>query len=590
MTEFVFARPRKYARTSFFRFIGAQERRLVLPWFGALGLGLSGRKLYDIYLSPELQLETALALDRRFQADFVNIMDDGIICSETLGARLIRPDYDFPSVLEPLLASPRDLASLRVPDPGRDGRMPLNLKALKMLAEASEKPVVVSVVGPFTLAGQLLGVQDLARHIIRDPAFVRDLLDFTAAAVGAYARAAVAAGADLVSLAEPTAVVLPPGRFEELALENLQKIFSTLDCWKALHICGNTSPLLYAMVQAGADALSLDQVMDLPALAPFVPETMVLFGNIAPIEVMVDLGPAEVRDRVLQLLRAAADFPNFILSTGCDLTRDTPLENMAAFMEAGRTPLAGLKKTGVRTRRPGPPLFDPDDPEREHEPACPGLPAEQDEILARLSEATLEFDVDAAARWCRRAVQAGIEAETIISRGLARGMKRAGDLFERRIYFLPEIILAADALAAGMEVVKPYLKPVESKTSGLLMLGVIEGDIHDIGKNLVATMFQASGWKTADLGVNVDLKRFLEGLESIRPDLLGMSTLISTTMRLMPEYIRKIKAAFPNLPIILGGAPLTARKAREFGADGYAPDAFQAVREGDRLLGKPRPR
>ena len=537
-----------------------------------------------MYLSPEKQLKAALDLDKRFNADFVTIIDDPIICCETLGAKVLKSDYDFPSAPEPLVERPTDLAALRIPDPFKTGRMPVNLESIKLLAEASGKPLFISIEGPFTLAGRIMGVPGLARAIVKSPSFIKDVLDFTTQVVAEYARAASAAGTDLISISEPTAVILPPEGFEGLVQENLQKVFDSLCCWKSLHICGNASHILYLILRIRSDGLSLDQVMDLPSLAPILPDNMVLFGNIPPKEVMVDMEPEDVRAATLDLLISTAELPYFILSTGCDLLMDTPFENMDAFMEAGRLSLSELKNPSRHTS---------DSPNRFHnleliktalDASSPKRDTSHYYILAKISEAVSRFDENEVVRWCQKAREAAVYPEDAINLGLIAGIKQAGHYCDRRIYSIPELILAADAMRAGLEIIKPSLKPVETRIKGGIMLGVVEGDMHDIGKDLAAAIFRVSGWDVADLGVNVSADGFLDGCSRYQPDIVGLSTLLSATTRLLPDLIKKIKSEYPDIMIMVGGALLTEAEAREYGADGYAPDAFRAVRAAAGLL------
>ena len=584
MEDLVYGGSPKFPQIRLRDLVRQEERRLVLPWFGGVGMQLSGFKLHEIYQSPARQLEVANILDEAFGADFVNIMDDGIIISETLGMPLLKPDYDFPSVWEPLIKTGRDLARLALPDPYRDGRMPLELLAVKLLAESTAKPLVFSLEGPFTLAGQIMGVPDLARAIIREPELVKELLDFTRAAVLGYGRAVAAAGADLISVAEPTSIILSPRQFEALVWPGLHQIYAGLDCWKGLHICGDTSHLLPLMLEAGMDALSLDQLMNLPAIAPDIPEELVLFGNIDPITVMLDASPEEVRAETSRLLAEMKDYPNFLMSTGCDLAVATPLENLRAFMETGRLPRSAWGVSGPRGNLRGIPDMPMEDGSTDSGPAPAPGQANQSGILLKIRSAVANFDREACVRWCGEVIRTGGPAQEAIDRGLAVGMTEAGRYFQQGIYYVPELIMAADALEAGLKVLRPHLPTAAEKGRGRIVLGTVQGDLHEIGKNLVATMFTAAGWEVFDLGVDVAVSGFRQACREHQPHLVGLSALMSTTMAGLPEYIRLLKEDRPELLIMVGGAPLTPGKATLFGADGYGRDSAQAVRVGEGLL------
>ena len=325
-------------------YLAGFDRRLVFPWMSSVCLRLTGYRLYEVYESPEKQLEAAKTMDDCFQADFVYPLDDGVILGETLGMPLVKPDYDFPSSSGILIKDLQTLKSLTVPDPNQDGRMPVNLASFRLIADRFDKPLAISVQGPFTLACELTGVNNFIRAIIREPDFVRAVLDFTTQVVAKYSQVAVKAGVRLLCVSEPTAILLSPAKFEELVSINLKKIFTSLDpdAWKVLHVCGDTTNHIQAMLHAGAEGLSLDQVVNLKEIAPHIPKDVVIIGNIDPIDVLAD-SPAEiVRADTIRLLKEMRDYPNYMVSFGCDCLPDTPIENLKAAIAAGRTPKKSL--------------------------------------------------------------------------------------------------------------------------------------------------------------------------------------------------------------------------------------------------------
>lgn len=316
------------------QYLDSLDHRAIMPWMGAVGLALTGDPIYDIYRSPEKQLELARIMDREFNADFIYPMDYGKIFCEALKIPLLRPEHDFPSTAENPVKDDARLSALRVPDPERDGPMPAYLEALKRIADAFEKPLMLSVEGPFTLAMELVGATDMARAIVRNPDFIRRVLDFTTETVAAYAKAAQTAGVRLMVISEPSAILLSPQRFEDLVGPNLRRIFRDLDLWKALHICGDTTHLLDQMLLCGAQCLSLDQLVDIAAIAPGIPPEIVICGNIDPVCVLQTGTPAGVRAATEKQLRQMGAYPNFMVSFGCDCPPDTPVENLKAVTEA----------------------------------------------------------------------------------------------------------------------------------------------------------------------------------------------------------------------------------------------------------------
>ena len=206
------------------------------------------------------------------------------------------------------------------------------------------------------------------------------------------------------------------------------------------------------------------------------------------------------------------------------------------------------------------------------------------ELLRELHDAVVEFEEDDSARLCNEALELGIDAYDAVMDGLAAGMATVGKLYEDKEYFVPELLLCSDALYAGLEILRPHIRPGVAHSAGKIIIGVVEGDIHDIGKTLVKTMFEAGGWEIFDLGKDVKLDKFVEELERTDADVVALSALMTTSMLAMPKLIEMLKAKKPEVIIMVGGAPLNTEIAKQYGADGYANDAISAVHETVRLL------
>jgi corrinoid protein of di/trimethylamine methyltransferase len=210
------------------------------------------------------------------------------------------------------------------------------------------------------------------------------------------------------------------------------------------------------------------------------------------------------------------------------------------------------------------------------------------EFLKEIHDAVVAFDEEKSVDLCRKALDAGIDAYTAIMEGLAAGMDTVGKLYEEKEYFVPELLLCSDAMYAGLEVLRPHVKVNEHAAAGSILVGVVEGDIHDIGKTLLKTMFEAAGWEIHDLGKDVKIERFAEELKRTGADVVALSALMTTSMMAMPKVIGLLKEIDPEVIVMVGGAPLNAELAGRYGADGYAPDAISAVKEAARLLEQPR--
>jgi len=208
------------------------------------------------------------------------------------------------------------------------------------------------------------------------------------------------------------------------------------------------------------------------------------------------------------------------------------------------------------------------------------------EILQELHNAVSNFEEDDAVKWAKIALQEGVDPFVATMNGLADGMIEAGEKYNRKEYFVPELLMCADALYAGLNLLKPAIDASgrKSEAKGSIVLGVVEGDVHDIGKNLVKLMFEVAGWTVYDLGKDVPLDKFVEEMIKTDSQVVGISALMTTSMLSMPEVIKKLRAKNPKVRIMLGGAPLNPEVAEKYGADGYAKNAGTAVDEAIHLL------
>lgn len=184
----------------------------------------------------------------------------------------------------------------------------------------------------------------------------------------------------------------------------------------------------------------------------------------------------------------------------------------------------------------------------------------------------------------QQAVSQGVEIATIVNEGLIGGMTYIGDKFKKNEVYVPEVLMAARAMQSGMDIVKPLIAQAGVKDKGVIIIGAVKGDLHDIGTNLVTMMLQGAGYKVINLGIDITTEKFIEAIEEYKPDIVGLAALLTSTMPDMQATVNDLKPYRDKIKIMVGGAPVTAEFAREIGADSYAPDAATAVDEADRLL------
>ena len=200
-------------------------------------------------------------------------------------------------------------------------------------------------------------------------------------------------------------------------------------------------------------------------------------------------------------------------------------------------------------------------------------------ILDRLRDAIVKFDIDEVKQACNEALQQGIPAYKIVIEGMAKGMEVVGEKYECGDFFLSELIMAGETMKEGMKILEPHLKAGGTTSRGKVVLGTVEGDLHDIGKNIAATLLKASGFDVIDLGADVSPHKFLQHVQDSKAEILGMSALLSTTMVKMADTVDAIvKAGIrDSVKVIIGGAAVNAAYATEIGADAAAKDAVDGV-------------
>ncbi len=205
--------------------------------------------------------------------------------------------------------------------------------------------------------------------------------------------------------------------------------------------------------------------------------------------------------------------------------------------------------------------------------------AKEKEILNRLIDCIVNLDIDGVQQACKDALAAGIPPFRAVMEGMAKGMDVVGQKYEAKEYFLAELIMAGETMKEGMTILQPHLKPGDLKVTGKVVIGTVRGDLHDIGKNIVATLLKAAGFDTIDIGTDVPAEKFVEAVRERKPDIVGMSALLTVTMTEMETVIKELKKAGlrDEVKVIIGGAPITSDYAKKIGADAAAKNAVEGV-------------
>jgi corrinoid protein of di/trimethylamine methyltransferase len=213
----------------------------------------------------------------------------------------------------------------------------------------------------------------------------------------------------------------------------------------------------------------------------------------------------------------------------------------------------------------------------------------KEELYAKMAKAVIEGNKSEAENLAREAVKAKLDLTEVIEEGYIPGIQKVGELWEKGDYFLPELITGGECMKAAMAVLQPELDKakIKTKSKGKVVIGTVEGDIHDIGKNLVASMLSANGFDVIDLGADVKLEKFIDKAEETKADFICLSALLTTTMLGQKKAIEllKQKNLYGKYKVLVGGAPANQKWAEEIGADGYAENAMLAVKLAARLKG-----
>jgi 5-methyltetrahydrofolate--homocysteine methyltransferase len=204
-----------------------------------------------------------------------------------------------------------------------------------------------------------------------------------------------------------------------------------------------------------------------------------------------------------------------------------------------------------------------------------------------LIEAVTKGDIIKAVAETQKAIDAGGIVQAIIDEGLIAAMDEVGDNFSKGTIFVPQMLRSAKTMQECMKLLEPLLKEGDTSSKGKVIIGTVKGDLHDIGKNLVAMMMEGAGFTVTDLGVDVSPEKFVQKAQEVEPDIVAISALLSTTMPAMPQTIEALQKAGirDKVKVIIGGAPVTAKYAQEIKADSYGADAGSAVTEAKKLMG-----
>lgn len=523
---------------------------LVFPINALPGCQLVKEGIDRISFDADVKSEAVIRYYERVDADLLFYFSDIVIQAEAMGAKIKFAPDAMPCVSE----TAQEIIS---PSPSRVGRMEVNARVLRRLAGVFPHKLRSTLVyGPFTVAGQVAGEQNVLRATIDNPDELEGLLEKTLECAIDYGRYLLDAGADVLWVSDPLSALLPPELFPRFAGDYLARLFAIYPGPTALHICGDTSAMIEGMIETGARGISFDQCMNLLAVEDRVPENIIIIGNLDPVEVVEMMNTEQVAAQTADLVSMMGIKPNFALSTGCALPPSTPMDNVMSFVEEGRSRLALL--------------------------------APHAEDLAALAATVHKGDRDGAATLVKRVLNRRIPARSIIGSGLMRAVRKASARYEYRLCFLPEVLLIVDAFYQGYKCLETKIDAGREGTPQIV-LGTVKGDFHEIGKDLVRIMLEANGMRVLDLGVNVDGARFTEAVRLFGVSVVGLSAFTTAARRQLSGIIDQFRQeGLSHVSILVGGAAVSEKVARDVGANGYGRDAVEAVKMIENILKRSR--
>lgn len=313
-----------------------QGRRAVAPLMGYPGLGLSRTTVKQNQFNHAVQYQTVSRLYEAFRPDAMLFLMDLSVEASALGLPVRFPLDETPTVEGHPVQCVADLDAYRGVDILADGRLMVYLEVMRHMRAGLPVPVGAYVTGPYTLAGLMMGASEMAMNVMLEPDLCKAALEFATATVRRYAQALIDDGADFLVVLDPTAVMLGPNYYNEFAGMWVRELVGLCNAVEVvLHICGDTRHIVRDMAATGASGLSLDHPMDMRQVAGMLGDDTLLVGNVDPVRLLHESRETVAAD-ARALVESMADVPGFLMSSGCDLPQDVPLENIRAMMETAR--------------------------------------------------------------------------------------------------------------------------------------------------------------------------------------------------------------------------------------------------------------
>ena len=538
---------------------------------------IAGTSWPEAHRDPNKMANLAVAAQNSLGFENVRMPFDQTVEAEALGASIrYGGELDFPEVSS---VPYTDASQLKVAGDimlrGRIGVV-LNAISIARLDSRCEAPIVSGIVGPFSVVAQTFGLERCLKWTVRSPDSVARAMEEILPFLVSYANEQVKRGSDIISIEDMASSpdMLNPKFFKDIASKYLGELIDSIDAPVILHICGNATKIIEKMVELAPNAIHLDAETDLSVARKVSRGKVKLAGNLSPVTTLLRGNENDVKQAVIKAVQGGI----CIVSPGCSLSPMTPSANIRAMIQAAKELESGKGSSlaGIGTSLED--VFVNYEVEKSRSSVKPpAQPVEKvrEPVLAELANAVLRGDADEVRRQTKKAMER-FEPSYIIENGLTPGITAVSRMWDTGEYFLPEVIVASDALQIGVKLCEEAMnKAYERK--GKVITFVPEGDIHDIGKNIVVSFLRAAGFEVVDLGKNVTDDRVVEAVMKEKPLLVCGSALMTTTMSAFPRIAAKLVQSGAKVPLAVGGGAVTQEFAESFALGVYGERPNDAI-------------
>ncbi|MEM3420928.1 MAG: MtaA/CmuA family methyltransferase [Candidatus Hadarchaeum sp.] len=493
---------------------------------------------------------------------------DQAVEAEALGGRM-EIKAEIPAIVGHL----NDFSELKIPENFLElGRVPVVLGAVEKLSEkfGDVLPVMAGIIGPFSIATQIFDPSDMLKWTITRQRESSEVLSALVDPLVEYANELTKRGADIIIIEDMFSSQLGSKAFRAVAMEPLKKLVERIKNIVVIHMCGNITKMVSDVVEVGADGLSIAKETDLATAIRSARGKTAIIGNIDPVSDLMLKGSSAVEAAV----RAAIDGGVDLVAPGCSLAPATPMENIKQMVlqvqrYGGRVEAVAPREvdlgkifTKYGVVRAGPPIYES------------LLPVVAE--LADVAKAVVRGD-SAAVEAAVRAALEKLEPLRVISDGLTAGMTIVSKMWEDGVYFLPEVVNAADAMQAGISLCEKKMGRAATRKAKIIT-HVAEGDIHDIGKNIVSALLNANGFEVIDLGRDVPVERVVEETKKNKPLLVMGTALMTTTMTAFPKLVERLKQEGLSTTLACGGGAVNQEYVETFENSVFGDKAVDAVK------------